>query len=92
MRATSNGDVRWTDLEEGYIFAHGLNKKGARGKAEMSIFAFFKAKWRQRKPPLRGGDRSPQGGGEPGADSGVGQNKIAFFAPLHKQPAGAPHE
>ena len=47
--------VRWTDLEEGYIFAHGLNKKGARGKAEMSIFAFFCAQRRQHRPPLRGG-------------------------------------
>ena len=54
---------RWTDLEELHNFAFGLKTKGAKSEREMSIFAFFKAKWRQRKPPLRGGDRSPQGGG-----------------------------
>ena len=30
---------RWTDLEEVHIFADGLNKKGANGEAEMSVFA-----------------------------------------------------
>ena len=47
--------VRWTDLEILHNFPSGLNKKGARGKAEMSIFAFFCAQRRQHRPPLRGG-------------------------------------
>ena len=47
--------VGWTYLEVLHNFPSGLNKKGARGKAEMSIFAFFGAQRRQHKPPLRGG-------------------------------------
>ena len=47
--------MRWTDLEILHNFPSGLNKKGARGKAEMSIFAFFCAQRRQHRPPLRGG-------------------------------------
>ena len=47
--------VGWTDLEILHNFPSGLNKKGARGKAEMSIFAFFCAQRRQHRPPLRGG-------------------------------------
>ena len=51
---------RWTDLDELHNFAFGHKTKGAKSGREMSIFAFFSANWRQRKPPLRGGDHSPQ--------------------------------
>ena len=53
--ATLGPRVRWTDLEILHNFPSGLNKKGARGKAEMSIFAFFRAQRRQHRPPHRGG-------------------------------------
>ena len=39
--ATLGPRVRWTDLEILHNFPSGLNKKGARGKAEMSTCAFF---------------------------------------------------
>ena len=34
---------RWTDLEKLHIFVCRLIKKGAKGKAGMSIFGFFRS-------------------------------------------------